>query len=164
MKAGMDRDELWSYRPLYNTSFLSKVLETKCLKQLNDHLSKMFALQKMQSAYRQNHSVEAAVTKVYNDLIITILVLLDLSAAFDTLDQDIHLNELFALGIVGIVLEWFRTYRKNTIFRVYVNDSLSDECLLKTEVPQGRILGLILFLIYTNELHYVLESLGVFYH
>ena len=64
LKAGKDRDELSSYRPLYNTSFLSKVLETACLKQLNEHLSKMPALQKLQSAYRRNHSVETAVTKV----------------------------------------------------------------------------------------------------
>ena len=90
--------------------------------------------------------------------------MLDLSTAFDTVDQDILLNDLFALGIDGIVLEWFRTYLKNRIFRVCVNDTLSDECLMKTGVPQGSILGPILFLIYTIELHYVLESLGVFYH
>ena len=62
LKAGKDRDELSSYRPLYNTSFLSKVLETACLKQLNGHLNKM-------------------------------------PAASDTVDQDILLNDLFALGI-----------------------------------------------------------------
>ena len=90
--------------------------------------------------------------------------MLDLSAAFDTVDQDILLNDLFALGIDGIVLEWLRTYLKDRIFRVCVNDTLSDECLMKTGVPQGSILGPILFLIYTIELHYVLESLGVFYY
>ena len=77
---------------------------TACLKHLNDHLSKMPALQKLQSAYRRNHSVETAVTKVFSDLIInksqgkdTILILLDLSAAFNSVDQDILLNDLFAL-------------------------------------------------------------------
>ena len=131
----------------------------------------MPALQKMQSAYRRNHSVETAVTKVFSDLIIdksqgkdTILILLDLSAAFDTVDQDIPRNDLFSLGIDGIVLEWFRPYLKNRIFRVCVNETLSDECKMKTGVPQGSILGSILFLIYTIELHCVLESLGVSYH
>ena len=90
--------------------------------------------------------------------------MLDLSAAFETIDQDILLNDLMAFGIVGIVLEWFRTYLKNRKFRVCFNDTLSDECLMKTGFPQGSILDPILFLIYTVELHYVLESLGVFYH
>ena len=90
--------------------------------------------------------------------------MLDLTAAFDTIDQDIILNDLFALGNDGLVLEWFRTYLKNRIFRVRVNDILSDKCLMKTGVPQGRILGPILILISTIELHYVLESLGVLYH
>ena len=130
-------DELSSYRHLYNTSLLSKILETACLKQLNEHLSKMGALQKLQSAYRRNHYVETGVTKVYNDLIInksigkdTILVMLDLSAAVDKVDQEIILNYLFALGIDGIILEWFRTYLKNRIFRVCVNNTLSEEFLM----------------------------------
>ena len=75
----------------------------------------MSALQKLQSAYRWNHSVETAVTEVYNDLRFNesqrkdaILVMLDLSTAFDTVHQDKLLNELFALGFDGIVLEWLK--------------------------------------------------------
>ena len=69
LKAGKEGDELSS---LYNTSFLSKVLETTCLKQLNKRLSEMPALQKLRSAYGRNHSAQTAVTKVYNDLIFNI--------------------------------------------------------------------------------------------
>ena len=90
--------------------------------------------------------------------------MLDLSVAFDTVIQDILLNDLFALGIDDIVLEWFGTYVRNMKFRVCVNYTLSDECLMKSGVPQGRIPGLLLFVIYTVELHYILESLGVFHH
>ena len=140
LKSGKDRDEISSYRPLYNTLFLSKVLETAWLKQLNEHLSKMPALQKLQSAYRRNHSVGTAVKKVYkNRGKDTMLVLLDLSVAFDTVDHDILLSDLFALGIEGIVLEWFRKYLNNRVFRVCVNDTLSDECQMKTGVTQGSI-------------------------
>ena len=121
---------------------MSKVLETACLQQLNEHFSKKPALQKLQSAYRRNHSVVTAVSKVFTDLIInrslgkdTINILLDLSATFDTVDQDILLNNLFPLGNDGILLEWFRTYLKNRIFRECVNDILFDECLMKTGVP-----------------------------
>ena len=61
--------------------------------------------------------------------------MLELSAAFNTVAQDILPNDLFALGFDGIVSEWFRTYLKNRIFRVCVNDTLSDELLMKTVVP-----------------------------
>ena len=81
--------------------------------------------------------------------------------AFDTVDEDIILIDLLSLGNDGVVLEWFRTYLKNRKFRVCVNDTLSDECLMKAGVPQGRIRGSILFPIYTVELHYVLECLVV---
>ena len=98
---------------------------------------------KLQSAYRRNHSVVTAVTKLFSDLIIdksqgkdTILILFDLSAAFDTVDEDILLNDFFALGIDGKVLEWFKTYLKNMMFRVCVHDTLSDGCLMKTGVPE----------------------------
>ena len=83
---------------------------------------------------------------------------------FDMVDQDKPLYDLFAFGTNGIVLEWFRTCLRNRIFRVCVYDTLSDECLMKTGVLRGRILSLILFLIYTVEFHYVLEGLCVFHH
>ena len=70
MKTGKDRDVFSSYRPICNTPFLSKVQEITYLKHPNDHLSKKSALQKLQSSYRRNHSVETAVTIVYTDLII----------------------------------------------------------------------------------------------
>ena len=131
----------------------------------------MPALHKLQSFYKQNHSVETAVTIVYKNFIFyksrgrdTILVLLDFSADFDTVNQDILLNDLIALGIDGNVLDWFRTYPKNRKFRVCVNDTMFYVCLMETGVPQGSLLSLILFLSSTNEFHCVLESLGDIYH
>ena len=120
-KADKDRNELSSYRLSFNTSFLSKVLETACVKQLNNHLDKMPALQNLHSAYRRSNSDETAVTKVYNDPMFnksrrkdTIIVLFDWSAAFNTFDQDIHFPITYLLfGIGDIVLEWFRVCLMN---------------------------------------------------
>ena len=78
--------------------------------------------------------------------------------AFDTADLDKLLNDLFALGIDGIVSEWFRTYLKYKKIMVYVNNTLCDEYLTKARVPQGSVLGYILLLIYTIKLHSILES------
>merc|ERR1712237_219145 len=100
-----------SYRPLYNTSFLSKLLEYACLQQIQMHLQRFDCIPQFQSAYRKFHSVETALCRVYNDLICTtaegdcsILILLDLSAAFDTVDQDALLLDLQNLCITGLAL------------------------------------------------------------
>ena len=128
-------------------------------------------LQKLQSPYWRNHSAKGAVKKVYNDLIIkknryndSILVLVDLSATFNIVEQVLLFNVLFTFEIDDIILEWLRTYLRNRKFRVYVNDPLADECPMKTGVPHGRMLGPLLFLISTNEVHYFLEISGVFYY
>ena len=101
VKFGKNQNELSSYRPLYNTSFLSKLLENVALQQLESHLTRLQYLPAFQSAYRKFHSVETAVCRIYNDLVInratgicSILISLDLSAAFDTVDHDIFLNDL----------------------------------------------------------------------
>ena len=69
IKAGKDPEQLSSYRPLYNTSFLSKLLESACLSQLLVHLKKFESLPKFQSHYREFHIVETAITVVYNNLV-----------------------------------------------------------------------------------------------
>ena len=93
LKHGRDVNDLNSYRPLYNLSFLSKVLESASLEQLMAHLSGLDFLSLHQSAYRKGHSVETALCKIHNDLLLrkckgnsSLLIQLDLSAAFDTVD------------------------------------------------------------------------------
>ena len=171
IKAGKDPEQLSSYRPLYNTSFLSKLLESACLSQLLVHLKKFESLPKFQSAYREFHSVETAITKVYNDLVVnkaqgkcSLLILLDLSAAFDTVQHSILMNDLRILGLDGKVLSWFESYLSDREFKVHIEDSVSGSKVMRTGVPQGSVLGPILFLIYTIELHYILQNLGVSFH
>ena len=171
IKGKNDPDQLSSYRPLYNTSFLSKILESAALSQLLNHLNKFESFPKVQSAYREFHSVETAMCKIYNDLIIrkysgecTLLVLLDLSAAFDTIDHDLLQKDLMILGLEGKVLSWFESYLKDREFCVNIGRTFSDRASMRTGIPQGSVLGPVLFIIYTIELYYLLQSINVECH
>ena len=90
-KPGLDSEVLKNYRPVANLPFLSKVIEKAIAIQIHKHLSKTGIIDDFQSAYKAGHSCETALLRVFNDIASTIgkgnlLVLLDLSAAFDTID------------------------------------------------------------------------------
>ena len=100
-KPSLDRNDMKNYRPVTNLSFLSKIIEKVVSKQFLEHVNKYELLDSMQSAYREGHSVETALVKVKNDIELaldckkgTLLVLLDGSAAFDTVDIRILLDRL----------------------------------------------------------------------
>ena len=142
-----------NYRPVSNLSFLGKLIESAVIKQYISHITNNNLDDKRQSAYKQYHSTETLLTKIHNDIImslgkgeITMLVLLDLSAAFDTIDHEILLQRLKNRhGIEGKALEWFRSYTTNRTQSVIINDKISDKLDLKYGVPQGSKLGPILF-------------------
>src|SRR5207245_2308572 len=110
-KRSLPHDELSSYRPISNLNFISKILERIIHSRLSDHLQSFPSLCPFQSAYRTFHSTETALQLqiIYNDLLLSInqqkvsaLVLLDLSAAFDTIDHQILLDRLtLNFGIDG---------------------------------------------------------------
>ena len=86
-----------------------------------------------------------------------ILVLLDLSAAFDTVDHHTLLCDLENIGITGFALSWFKTHHPDRNFKVIVKDEESEIGRMKYGVPQGTILETILFIIYTLTLQYMLN-------
>ena len=107
-----DHQTLNSYRPISNLSFLSKIIELVVHKQLMVHLEKINILPENQSAYRKGHSTETALVSVSNDLLkmldngkCGILILLDLSAAFDTVVHELLLEDLVLIGIDDDVLK-----------------------------------------------------------
>jgi hypothetical protein len=126
----------------------------------------------LQSAYKSSHSTETALLRVQNDLLsamdnrkASFLVLLDLSAAFDTVDHSILIERMTTrLRIGGKVLMWCMSYLENRTQRVYIDDALSEVVHLFFGVPQGSVLGPLLYLIYTLPIGDIIRRHGLLYH
>ena len=161
-----------NYRPISNLPFLSKLIEKSVQKQMTKHLDYHNLHAEHQSGYRSNHSCETATLTIYNDLLCisdmkskVILLLLDLSAAFDTVNHHLLLIKLKKdFGFEGTVLEWFTSYLNNRSFTVTIDKSRSNRCFLRIGVPQGSILGPILFILYTKELNQIAKRHGFNIH
>ena len=171
-KPNLDSDVLSNYRPISNLSFLSKVLE-KCVHiQLTEYITNSQLFAKYQSGYRKGHSTDTAVLKIQNDTLLlidkkshVILMLLDLSAAFDTVNHEILVKKLQNLyGFGGHIVEWIKSYLAGRSFKVCVNGHSSDSCCLEIGVPQGSILGPLLFILYTKELEDIAKRYGFCIH
>ena len=142
-KQGPDSEILKNYRPVTNLSFVSKIIEKAI-------------------AYKTDHSCETALLRVYNDIVTTIgkgngamLVLLDLSAAFDTIDHD----NLFCIlekyvGICGNALKLSKSYVSNRTQRVQIDNVLSDFANIICGVPQGSVLGPLIFFVFITSERY----------
>ena len=167
-----DLDDLKNYRPISNLPFLSKLLEKCVQKQLCSHLENNGLHGQFQSGYKTHHSCETATLSLYNDLLClsdtrnkVILLLLDLSSAFDTVCHKNLLKKLHKnFGISGMVLEWFSSYLSERSFTVQINNAKSDKCFLRIGVPQGSILGPILFILYTKDLEEIAKRHGFSIH
>ena len=125
---------------------------------LNSHMDLNNMHKAMQSAYKKLHNTETAFLYIQTDIDqhkVVLLLLLDLSASFDAIDHELLINILSSrLGLSGCVLDWFRSYPKNRSQRVKLDNVLSDRTLLRYGVPQGSVLGPILFSIYMLPLCY----------
>ena len=171
-KPNLDTDVLNNYRPISNLSWLSKILEKCVHKQLTSYLETNSLLSKFQSGYRKHFSCETAITRIHNDILLMIdkktnvlLMLLDLSAAFDTVNHNLLLQKLHqSYGIDQSVLSWIESYLTGRRFKVRVRNGESDHCVLEIGVPQGSILGPILFILYTKSLETVVSKYGISVH
>ena len=140
--------------------------------QLQSFLTKHNIHEQFQSGFRPRHSTETALLRVFNDLLLAVdsgspavLMLLDLSAAFDTVDHGILLQRLeHYVGITGSALCWFRSYLAERTFSVQLGHTSSDVASLTCGVPQGSILGPILFLLYMLPLGDVFQKHKISFH
>ena len=154
----IDCDILKNFRPVSNLQFLSKLIERVVKKRLCTHMDTNRLNCKNQHGYKDCHCTEMLLAKVTNDLLLgadkktpTVLMFLDLSAAFDTVDHEKLLSILESeIGVKGVALKWFCSFLKGRTQRVKVGDVLSSEVDLDFGVPQGSILGPPLFNIYTR--------------
>jgi len=160
-----------NYRPVSNLSFVSKLVERVVSMQLNNYLIANNLQEPHQSAYRRGHSTESALVHVYDNILQAIgshkavlFVMLDLSSAFDTVDHRLLQDILLNLGIVGTASRWLESYLCNRRQKVVVEKSTSGAKKLECGVPQGSVLGPILFTLYTASLGGLLRSHGVHYH
>ena len=171
-KASLDPSELSSFRPISNLSFVSKILERLVDNHITEHINKYSLLPPTQSAYRANHSTETALARVHNDIVTAIdngdvgtLVLLDLSAAFDTVDHPILLDILHdRFGVDGDALSWIKSYLTDRSQIVDLGSSASNARPIVCGVPQGSVLGPRQFISYIEEMASIFSKHNVNLH
>ena len=171
-KPGLNSESLQKYRSVQNLSFLSKVIEHVVAQQLTAHMCENNLHEQMQSAYRQNHSTETALLKVHSDILsavdngcVVVLGLLDLTAAFDTIDYGILLSRLrHRFGVTGAALDWLRSYLADRKQVVRIERDNSAPTSVPFGVPQGSVLGPLLFTAYITPLGDLIRKYGLEYH
>jgi Reverse transcriptase (RNA-dependent DNA polymerase) len=153
-------------------SFVSKILERLINIRLTEFMNKYSLLPKTQSAYREHHSTETALVRIHNDIVTAIdhgdvcaLVLLDLSAAFDTVDHSILLDVLQTrFGVVDNSLTWIDSYLSDRTQQVCIGQDRSKIFPMPYGVPQGSVLGPKQFIAYTEDIVGIFDRLDVTHH
>ena len=168
-KKDLDPDNPASFRPISNLHTISKVLERLFLSRISSHVEGSQNFNRFQSAYRRGFSTETAILRMLNDVYSAaddrrrlMIVLLDLSAAFDTIDISTLLARLeHTFGISGSALLWLKTYLEGRTQYVRVGSDRSSAVSCEHGIPQGSVLGPMLFATYIAPIAGVISSFGI---
>ncbi len=171
-KINLDSTDLKNVRPISKLPFINKILEKVVHNQLTDFLCGNNILDIFQSGFRTKHSTESALLKVPNNILLSIdsgkrvaLMMLDLTAAFDTLDHAILIERLRDyVGIKGVALKWFSSYLQDRTCLVKIGNHVSSSASITWGVPQGSILGPTLFSLYMLPLGAIFRQYNINYH
>ena len=163
---GLDREHLKSCRPISKLTFVDKLIERVVLRRFNSHLDSNYLNVPWQSGYKKSQSTETLLLRVVNDLLIAskenkaTVVMLDLSAAFETVDHNVLISILEnEIGITGSALKWFRSFISGRCQKVKIGLHESSEITIRFGVSQGSVLGPVLFNIYIRSLDKSVQEL-----
>jgi hypothetical protein len=171
-KSTLDKENFKKFRPVSNLPYVSKLIEKVVVARLEDHMTVYSLHEPYQSAYRKKHSTETALVCVTDSLLsaldnreCALLVLLDMSAAFDTIDHNLLFQRLeTTIGVRDKALDWFKSYFSDRSQSVCINGVSSKAVLLPYGFPQGSVVGPFGFPPYSATLSKILEKHGVKYH
>ena len=171
-RPGLDKEVLNNYRPVLNLPYVSKLLQKVVEHCLIDHLDINNLHDFHHSAYRNNYSTETALVKVKNDMAealdqkrVDVLVMLDLSSAFDVIDHGIMLTRLqHSFGVTAEALDWMRSYISGRTQCVSVGPATSFNAHLCCGMPQGSVLGPKLYCICTKPVGDIVKKHNLRYH
>ena len=158
-----------NYRPISLLPIFSKIMERLIYDQFMEYINFNGILSELQFGFQKNKSTEHAISSIVSNITdahtkkqSSYCIFLDFAKAFDTVNHDILIEKLKHYGVTGSTLDLFKSYLTNRSQVVEVNGKLSDKGIIKHGVPQGSILGPLLFLLYINDISHSSEILKFF--